>query len=66
MTYLKYLGYQADTAGGGEEALAFLTEEKYDLVLMDCRMPGMDDYITKPFREEDLEEVIERLLSADS
>ncbi|MDP6542599.1 MAG: response regulator [Phycisphaerae bacterium] len=38
------LGYQADTAADGKEALQALSGQKYDLVLMDCQMPGMDGY----------------------
>lgn len=35
-------GYAVITAANGEEALAKLKEEKYDLVYTDLRMPGMD------------------------
>jgi len=38
------LGHAADTATDGNEALQALKREKYDLVLMDCQMPGMDGY----------------------
>ena len=38
------LGYAADTATDGNEAIQALKREKYDLVLMDCQMPGMDGY----------------------
>ncbi|MBQ7545089.1 MAG: response regulator [Synergistaceae bacterium] len=31
-----------DTASSGQEALGFTTQKKYDLILMDHRMPGMD------------------------
>jgi PAS domain S-box-containing protein len=39
---LKRLGYQADVAGNGLEALQALERQKYDLVLMDVQMPEMD------------------------
>ncbi|NKE67833.1 response regulator [Ramlibacter sp. RBP-2] len=35
-------GYAVITAANGEEALAKLRDEKYDLVYTDLRMPGMD------------------------
>ena len=39
---LKKTGVQMDTASGGEEAVKLADEEKYDLILLDQRMPGMD------------------------
>ena len=36
------LGYQPDVAGNGLEVLAALRLQRYDVVLMDVRMPGMD------------------------
>jgi PAS domain S-box-containing protein len=41
---LQQLGYQADSASNGLEALQLLTRQSYDLVLMDCQMPHMDGY----------------------
>ena len=41
---LEKLGYFADIAENGEEALRSLEEYPYDLVFMDCQMPIMDGY----------------------
>jgi CheY-like chemotaxis protein/HPt (histidine-containing phosphotransfer) domain-containing protein len=38
------LGLAADIAGNGEEALALIEQQAYDVVLMDCQMPVMDGY----------------------
>jgi CheY-like chemotaxis protein len=41
---LARLGFQADVAGDGQEALELLASQRYHAVLMDCRMPRMDGY----------------------
>jgi signal transduction histidine kinase/CheY-like chemotaxis protein len=38
------LGYLADVVPGGEAALEALEQCRFDLILMDCQMPGMDGY----------------------
>jgi CheY-like chemotaxis protein len=43
---LNRLGYSADTAIDGIEALDAMRHHRYDLVLMDCQMPRMDGYET--------------------
>ncbi|MEG4575705.1 response regulator [Microcoleus sp. N3A4] len=43
---LNVLGYHADCAANGQEALDLLAENSYDLVLMDCQMPVLDGYKT--------------------
>lgn len=39
---LQSAGFEVVTAGNGHEALAALDGGSFDLVLMDCQMPGMD------------------------
>src|SRR6185436_7978423 len=39
---LERLGYVADVAADGFEVLAALRRQRYDLILMDVQMPGMD------------------------
>lgn len=43
---LKRLGYQCIIAAHGLEALEHLTQQPFDLVLMDCQMPKMDGFET--------------------
>ena len=39
-------GHSADHAKDGHQALAMLERGAYELVFMDCRMPGLDGYQT--------------------
>ncbi len=43
---LQKLGYEADVAPNGMDALEALESSEYDLVLMDCQMPVLDGYET--------------------
>ncbi|AFY82212.1 hybrid sensor histidine kinase/response regulator [Oscillatoria acuminata] len=41
---LELLGYQADIANQGEEALKLWQTHAYQIILMDCQMPVLDGY----------------------
>ena len=41
---LRRLGYAADVAGDGREAVAAVMRTRYELVLMDCLMPEVDGF----------------------
>jgi signal transduction histidine kinase/CheY-like chemotaxis protein len=50
--FLEVLGHRCDVVPGGEEALAALRQQRYDALLMDCQMPGMDGFsATRAIRE---------------
>ena len=41
---IKYFGCTVDLAVNGEEALAAIQKQRYDMVFMDCQMPEMDGF----------------------
>ena len=41
---LEKLGYAADAVADGEQALAAHVRAPYDIILMDCQMPGISGY----------------------
>jgi signal transduction histidine kinase/DNA-binding NarL/FixJ family response regulator len=43
---LKRLGYRAEVASSGEEAIAMVQRQSYDVIFMDVQMPGLDGYAT--------------------
>jgi two-component system, sensor histidine kinase and response regulator len=105
---LDLLGYAADIAANGVEALKAVEQSDYDVILMDCQMPemdgyeatrlirereqrrqhrshivamtahamrgdrerclaaGMDEYISKPVEQDDLQAVLDRCRPADA
>jgi len=42
--HLRQLGYSADVAANGLEALKAIEIQSYDIILMDCQMPELDGY----------------------
>jgi two-component system, sensor histidine kinase and response regulator len=54
MWMLGQLGYVADAAGNGCEALEAIERGSFDLILMDCRIPEMDGYeATRQIRQRE-------------
>jgi PAS domain S-box-containing protein len=54
LNQLRLLGYQADCVNNGQEALAYLSQQRCDLVFMDCQMPVLDGYLaTRALREQE-------------
>ncbi|MBD1841935.1 response regulator [Cyanobacteria bacterium FACHB-63] len=56
LNQLKHLGYTADVAANGKEAIEMLSQIPYNLVFMDCQMPILDGYeATRVIRKQQTE-----------
>lgn len=53
---LRHAGYRCATAADGESALRLIGDERFDLVVSDIRMPGLDGLaLLRKVREQDLD-----------
>lgn len=59
---LEKIGFSAEVAVNGQEALERLENEEFDLVLMDCQMPVLDGYAaTGALREKEADQGLGRM-----
>lgn len=64
--YLELEGYQVDTASDGLDGLTLFEKGKYDLVLADVMMPGMDGLsMVEKIREQDNQVLVLFLTAKD-
>ncbi len=62
---LHSLGHNVDCADDGPAALRASEEKSYDLILMDCQMPGFDgDEVTRRIRESGTQDVRQPIIVA--
>jgi CheY-like chemotaxis protein len=57
-------GHQVEVAEAGEDALAKLAKEKYDLLIIDKNLPGLFSYIVKPFGIVDIVRACDEAINA--
>lgn len=47
-------GHRVDCCCHGSDAELYIRQDIYDLILLDCMLPGADDYLVKPFAFSEL------------
>ena len=63
---LTYYGYRIDTALGGAAAIEKLSVSRYDLLLLDLRMPGVDGHQVMEFVKEQALETLTIVISGET
>lgn len=55
---LSKLGLAVHIANNGQEAVDFVHSNHCDLILMDCQMPLMDGFLSKPYSLDQLQQIM--------
>lgn len=58
---LNQLGYHADIVSSGADAIAAIKLTFYDLIFMDCQMPGMDGYQTAEIIRKSSNDIVKKI-----
>lgn len=59
INFIEKLGYRADVANNGKQAIQKLKNTRYSLIFMDCQMPEMDGYSATKYIKDKTTDVLD-------
>ncbi|MDH5217305.1 MAG: response regulator, partial [Gammaproteobacteria bacterium] len=67
ISMLKKIGFEADIAHNGDAAIERLSSRSYDVIFMDCQMPGKDGFeTTRIIRNSEIQETVIIAMTANT